>query len=126
MWTKIKRHATSIGVSRTEDSGIRVDFPQEAETIASPNYTFRLGTQKGIKMAEVSINGSEWLPCRPAAGFWWYDWQGYSPGSYSLYARAKNENGEVALSPPRRFKVQFPEANSRKINKPLTSEDFEI
>jgi len=51
-----------------------IDYPQEGETVAGRDYTFRINAPQDAPTVELSINQGPWLPCRPAIGYWWYDW----------------------------------------------------
>ncbi len=85
-----------------------VDFPQDKEVVVSSEYTFRVAASPDADRVEVSIDGGEWRPCRPAVGYWWHDWSGYSKGSYRVTARTTTSSGVVAESEPRRFSVKLP------------------
>jgi hypothetical protein len=87
-------------------AGVVVDFPQQDECVVSPIYTIRVGANEA-EQVEVSINGSLWEACRPAEGYWWYDWQGYLPGRHQVLARMYR-NGQSLESEARRFRVESP------------------
>ena len=38
---------------------------------------------------EISIDGQTWVECRPAAGFWWHDYNNIPAGTHTLEARIK-------------------------------------
>jgi hypothetical protein len=67
-------------------AAVVIDYPMEGEIVASARYTFRIGTpaKEGI---EVSVDGKDWVACRPSAGYWWYDWSGYGSGAHRIEAR---------------------------------------
>jgi hypothetical protein len=79
-----------------------IDYPLEREIVASPVYTFRLSALEP-RSVEVSLDGSEWRPCRESVGYWWYDWSGYQGGTYTLEARMTDRNGKTVKSKPRQF-----------------------
>ena len=87
--------------------GVRVvlDYPQQGEKITAPQYTFRVGTSGDIELAAVSINQGPWQPCRNSAGYWWYDWSGYTEGRYQAEAKAQTKDGRVFTSEPCKFQV---------------------
>ena len=91
-------------MSTAQRTLVKLDFPAENETVFSRNYTFRISAMQA-QSVEVSVNHGSWLPCRPCAGYWWFDWSGYSSGDYELEARAKlpDSHGETSLL--RRFRV---------------------
>ncbi len=84
---------------------ISIDYPQQDEGVSSRQYTFRLGTNREASKIEVSIDRGPWLPCRQAAGFWWYDWANYQPGVHRVVARALGTDGSAGISAQRRFQV---------------------
>lgn len=84
-----------------------LDHPQQGEIITSPQYTFRVGTAGDIELVAVSIDQGPWRPCRNSAGYWWYDWSGYTEGSYQAEAKAQTEDGRVVTSGLCKFQVAF-------------------
>ncbi|HOW27353.1 MAG TPA: hypothetical protein PK876_02475 [Elusimicrobiota bacterium] len=62
-----------------------IDYPMEGEIIG-PCYTVRIGAYPTPKV-EVSIDGKDWCACRESAGYWWFDWSGYTPGPHTVEAR---------------------------------------
>ena len=87
---------------------ITVDYPQEKELVISPDYTFRVAA-KAASRVEISIDDSEWQPCRQADGYWWYDWSGYMSGKHQAVARIQPQNdGQKATSRACRFRVELP------------------
>jgi len=77
-----------------------IDHPQQNETLHAPEYVVRLGVG-GEEWVELSINDSEWQPCRFTSGYWWYDWSNIQPGRHKLVARMKTANGEWFRTPDR-------------------------
>lgn len=87
-------------------SKVAVDFPQESERVTSPQYTFRIAVD-GAERVLVSVDEGQWQPARKAAGYWWFDWQGYEPGLHQLEARAFRPGERPATSETRRFVVEL-------------------
>jgi hypothetical protein len=83
---------------------VRVECPSEGDVIALPSYTFKIAATSGVEAMEVSIDQGDWVPCREAAGFWWYDWSGFDKGEHELAARSRL-GGVSANSGPRLFTV---------------------
>lgn len=83
---------------------IVIDHPKNNETINSRHYTVRIGASECASV-EISIDDHPWHPCRPAVGYWWYDWHGFSAGSHQVVARMLKTNGEFLISKRRRVKV---------------------
>lgn len=96
---KIKTQAAQSGPA------VRVEYPQEGEVLASPCYTFRIGTSPQANNVEVSIDQGDWKPCRESLGLWWHDWADYSKGEHVLSARSLIGESVWSLSTPRRFTV---------------------
>jgi hypothetical protein len=65
---------------------ISIDFPREGETIKTTTYGIRVSASAGYK-PEIAIDGYDWKPCRPAVGFWWFDWANYPMGPHTIEAR---------------------------------------
>ncbi len=103
-----KKAGRARTAARKMPDEVRVDYPQDAEVVLFPYYTYRISvaTPETAKV-EVSINGGDWLACRESLGLWWFDWQGYKPGAHVVTARAEKKNGKFAISAPRRFKVKM-------------------
>lgn len=86
---------------------VTVDYPQEGEHITGNEYTFRIEA-KAAGRVEVSIDQNEWHPCRQAAGYWWYDWAGFSSGKHRVVARVMPQNGgDRHTSHPVTFRVDL-------------------
>jgi hypothetical protein len=87
---------------------ITVDYPQERERVTSPDYTFRIEAKEASRV-EISIDDNVWQPCRPADGYWWYDWSGYMSGKHQAVAKMQPQNdGQKVTSSARRFRVELP------------------
>lgn len=84
----------------------QVEYPEQDETIISPHYTIRVNAGHEADGVDVSIDQGPWHRCRPASGFWWYDWSGYQNGEHSIIARTRGENGRWIMSAPQEFVVE--------------------
>ena len=82
-----------------------IEFPQRGETIISPKYAFRVGVAGAADRVDLSIDHGRWLPCRNAAGYWWYEWSGYDDGRHTVKARARGRDGRWLVSLPHDFLV---------------------
>ncbi len=86
---------------------INIDYPVPDEKIRSGRYTFRIAVLiQGL--TEVSIDGGTWQICRPAVGFWWFDWEDDAEKSekqHRLRARVRTQEGKEVLSPIRYFQT---------------------
>ena len=69
------RNAVQQGV----EGEVEIDFPKVGDRITASSYTFRIGAGSAENV-EIAIDEGAWLPCRPAAGYWWFDWSDYKPG----------------------------------------------
>jgi len=79
-------------------AAVAMDYPQEGETITSRDYTLRISAAPQAKLVEACIDQGPWLPCREAAGFWWYDWSGFAAGRHQLRARMTDQDGNVKMT----------------------------
>ena len=83
---------------------VRVECPGEGDVIARPAYTFKISAAPGVDGVEVSVDQGDWMPCREAVGFWWYDWSGFDAGEHKLAVRSRK--GYLSTSSaPRLFTV---------------------
>lgn len=85
---------------------IAIDFPQEGESVTHPQYAFRIGACDA-EQVHISINRTQWQPCRLSAGFWWFDWSNYRPGRHEAQVKAVTSEGDTRVSEPRSFKVDL-------------------
>lgn len=84
---------------------ILIDFPKNNEEISSgTGYTVRIHAAE-CEAVEISINDSDWMPCRNASGYWWFDWDETEPGKYKIYARMLKKDGETVTSKRRLCKI---------------------
>lgn len=84
------------------EARVSVDFPSESERISPFGYTIRVGAPEDC-LAEVSIDGGDWQPCRRDVGYWWFDWMSYAPGEHEVLARAVLPDGTILSSERRRL-----------------------
>ncbi|MBI4386558.1 MAG: hypothetical protein HY551_04190 [Elusimicrobia bacterium] len=84
---------------------VGVDYPREGENITGSHYAFRISVGLPVTEVEISLNRGDWKPCRPALGFWWYDWTGFGAGDYELQVRACDAQGASKIPVARRFRV---------------------
>lgn len=96
-----------------EKEMITIDYPNADETIAASQYTIRVGVPEDAELVEVSIDGSPWQVCRPAVGYWWYDWSDYLTGRHQLMGRVRLRDGEVYTTSARTFRVEFGKSENR-------------
>ena len=68
---------------------VSIDYPREGDVFKQGSYGIRISASKGYT-PEVAIDGHEWKPCRPAVGFWWFDWSRYPVGSHTIEARLRD------------------------------------
>ena len=102
---KVNSSAKSKELEAKKNSYVIVDYPVENETIAGNNYVLRIGASTD-GYVEVSFNSGEWLPCRFASGYWWFDWNYFKSGNVTIAARIVGSDGKVVkLSDIRKCKV---------------------
>ncbi|MBI5597715.1 MAG: hypothetical protein HY928_16635 [Elusimicrobia bacterium] len=70
-------------------AAVVLDFPAREEKVAPGHYAIRVAANSDLSV-EVSIDGGEWLACRPAVGYYWFDWAPTQAGEHRIVARAKN------------------------------------
>lgn len=78
-------------------SYVIVDYPIENEIIGGNNYVLRIGASTD-GYVEVSFNSGEWLPCRFASGYWWFDWNYFKSGNVTIEARIVSSDGKIVKS----------------------------
>ena len=102
---KVNSSAKSKELEAKKNSYVIVDYPVENETIAGNNYVLRIGASTD-GYVEVSFNSGEWLPCRFASGYWWFDWNYFKSGNVTIAARIVGSDGKIVkLSDIRKCKV---------------------
>ena len=82
---------------------VRVECPGAGDVIARPSYTIKVAATSGVAGVDVSIDQGDWMPCREALGFWWFDWNGFDKGEHELSARSRMGDGLTANAVPRLF-----------------------
>lgn len=95
----------SAATKKTPKEYVVIDHPANGETITSDYYCVRLGASP-CERAEICINDKNWMPCRYAVGYWWFDWANFAPGSYKIKARMINSKGKPRISKIVNFKVR--------------------
>jgi hypothetical protein len=74
-----------------------IDYPQENEQILPGHYAIRIAAaEEGL--VEISIDGATWHVCRPASGYYWFDWEPTKVGSYKLAVRMRTADGKTVKS----------------------------
>lgn len=117
----VVENTTEKAIEKPVESYVVVDFPMEKEVIASPHYTIRLGASHDAEKVELSIDGADFLACRHAVGYFWFDWSGYSKVAHKISARLTTKDGRIIYSDLRTFSVKLPKtagaASSTKVSK---------
>jgi hypothetical protein len=88
-------------------SRLSVDYPFQNEMIVSDSYSLRVHAPGVAHGVDLSIDRGPWRPCRKALGYWWLDWYDYSDGEHEVVARARLPDGNVEVSEPHEFLVDF-------------------
>jgi len=109
-----KTAPAGTGAAASGGNGAALDYPQEGETIVSPQYTFRVGAAGEPERVEISLNQGPWLPCRYAVGYWWYDWTGYTSGRYQAAVRVYTKGGQAAGGGTCEFQVSLEKTGKRR------------
>lgn len=92
-------------LKKAEPKGyVLIDYPLEGEIVVSHHYAIRVGASSA-ESVEVSIDGKAWQACRPAAGYWWFDWSGYNSGPHNVSARLSLGGKRYLKSAPRQLTV---------------------
>lgn len=91
-------------VSRSDNNGttpsatdIRIDYPREEELVIPGHYAIRI-TALPDAQVEISINDGEWMGCRTALGYYWFDWEPSKAGETTIVARQKIGKGRAKKS----------------------------
>lgn len=87
-----KKKAAENGAIKASECYVIIDYPQNNEVIKHPDYAIRIGASENVNV-ELSLNGGEWLSCRFADGFWWYDWSINKKGMHNIKARICDKKG---------------------------------
>ena len=99
--------ATTLNRKRTHNRMLSVDFPRQNEVIASAQYTVRVFAPEGVKRVGISIDQGQWRSCRPAVGYWWYDWSGYANGEHEIITSLVTADDKRIISEPHEFFVDL-------------------
>ncbi|MCK4659256.1 MAG: hypothetical protein KAV82_07005 [Phycisphaerae bacterium] len=81
--------------------GVNIIFPNEGETIVSPDYTIQMYTNESTNNVRVKIDTGDWSQCYFAYHYWWFDWSSYSPGDHEIIAESWNILGQRYETPVR-------------------------
>lgn len=95
---KIKKNSDlNNKIKRKSKYEITIDYPRDEEIISyREHYAIRVGTpNNGI--VQISIDGGEFVQCRYAAGYWWYDWCDIPLGQHTIVARLVDPNTKRVL-----------------------------
>lgn len=92
--------ATTMRRKHSRSAMLLVEFPRKDERIASTDYTIRVSAPESAEKVLVSIDEGEWQPCRPAVGYWWYDWSGYGNGEHRIVVSLETAQGTRVVSEP--------------------------
>ncbi len=76
-----------------------IDYPFENEAIEGDSYTVRINAP-AARMVRLAIDQGDWRECRPALGYWWFDWSDFAPGEHEVIVCAEYEDGREAVSFP--------------------------
>ncbi|MBI5594760.1 MAG: hypothetical protein HY928_01585 [Elusimicrobia bacterium] len=85
---------------------VRIEFPQENETVVSSLYTFRMVVPEAAVSVDLCIDQGDWMPCRESVGLWWFDWTDFDNGEHEAVCRIRQQDGTVLVSEPRIFFVK--------------------
>lgn len=85
---------------------VAIDHPHEGERISSPHYTVRIRAPLNAEKVEVCVDGSPWQLCRYSAGYWWYDWIGFTTGDHEVVARILPFDSRNYVIKTRRCRVE--------------------
>lgn len=102
---KQKTEKKSVEKTTAAEDFINIDFPTNNEEIPiGTGYTIRISASL-CETVQISVNDGEWMECRNASGYWWFDWDEVEPGKYKIYARMKKADGTEAVSKRRLCKI---------------------
>lgn len=88
-------------------SMLAVEYPRQGETISSSDYTVRVFAPQTANKVGISIDQGPWMSCRPAVGYWWYDWSGIENGEHQIAVSMETEQGSRIISEPHEFFVDL-------------------
>lgn len=99
--------ATTMRRKATDRRMLAVDHPRQNEVVSSAQYTVRVFAPSDVKKVGISIDQGPWKSCRPAVGFWWYDWSDYGNGEHEIVVSMAALDGKRIISEPHEFFVQL-------------------
>ncbi|MEQ1919741.1 MAG: hypothetical protein ABL955_11130 [Elusimicrobiota bacterium] len=97
--------ATTLSRKRVNKTMLAVNYPRQNEVVSSAQYTVRVFAPETAKRVGISINQGPWMSCRPAVGFWWYDWSGYDNGEHEIIVSMVTPDDKRIASEPHEFFV---------------------
>ena len=69
-----------------------IEYPMENESVREGTYAIRISAEPGSSV-DLSIDGGPWQHCRPAVGYWWYDWTPVASALCQIVARSRVGDG---------------------------------
>lgn len=90
---------------KPEIKPVLIDYPQEGESILPGHYAVRVAADQNAQV-EVSVNDTDWIACRTADGFYWFDWWPSQPGKNNIKARQRTPDGNWVVSKKRSCKLK--------------------
>lgn len=78
-------------------SDVTIDYPKTGDRIQPHHYAIRLSALGGDSV-QLSIDKGDWMWCRHAGGYWWFDWHSIPKGNHKLTARMKLPTGKFKQS----------------------------
>ena len=97
--------ATTLSRKRANKTMLAVNFPRQNEVVSSAQYTVRVFAPESAKRVGISVDQGPWKSCRPAVGFWWYDWSGYENGEHEIIVYMETPEGKRITCEPHEFFV---------------------
>ena len=95
----VKAKKTTVDAPGEQKSYVVIDHPLEGEIISGLHYAIRIGASDNGAV-EISFDGGEWQPCRASAGYWWFDWGYFTPGTHKIVVRLRNPEGGTIKKAP--------------------------
>lgn len=102
--TKLKKAAAPRKAPAAKLSVV-IDYPREGDLVRPGHYAIRVDAV-GADQLQLRLDGTDWIDCREAVGFFWYDWAPQKPGAVVLSARARKGKGRWVASAERRCVVE--------------------
>ncbi|MBI5245661.1 MAG: hypothetical protein HY923_00645 [Elusimicrobia bacterium] len=99
--------ATILNRKSANKTMLAVNHPLQNEVITSAQYTVRVYAPEGVKRVGISIDQGKWMACRPAVGFWWFDWSGYENGEHEIIVSMETPDGKRITGEPHEFFVDL-------------------